>query len=362
MKLMLLTLTLKTMAIFYTGSYTQQGAPAINPEGNGISCYQLNLETGDITLLHHTKQRNPSYLVISDDKKYLYAVEEMYENLNPQVFAYKIEKDGALKLLNSQKIKGDYACHLAIIQDRLVLANYVSGNALSYPILADGSLSSSHQNIKHEGKGPNQERQEAAHAHMIYPFNKDCMYVVDLTLDMAKAYKLNAQSKAWNPFLESDIKIESGSGARHMVINASKTFAYILGELKGEIFVVDLRDTDNKIVQQVSFIPETHDGAIGGAAIRIHPNGKFLYTSNRGSETIAIFKIDKVSKQLTLIDFQSTEGKTPRDFNIDPSGKWLIAANQDSNTLSVFEVNPKTGRLHLKSKIKEKTPVNICWL
>lgn len=362
MTLVLLTLTLQSMAIFYTGSYTQDGAPAENPIGKGIGCFQLNLETGEIKNLHFTKQRNPSYIAISKDKKYLYAVEEMYEHLNPEVHAYKIEKDGALTLLNSQKIKGDYACHLAIIQDRLVLANYVSGNILSFPILKDGSLAACSQEIKHQGTGPNKERQEAAHAHMIYPFGEQSMFGVDLTLDTAKAYKLNTISKQWEATPNLDIKIDAGSGSRHMVMNSNQDFAYILGELTGKISVVDLRGTEPRVIQKVSFIPKTHKGAIGGAAIRIHPNGRFLYASNRGSETIAIFKIDGKSEELSLVNHQSTLGKTPRDFNIDNTGKWLIAANQDSNTLIVFQINPNNGMLEKKSQLEVNTPVNICWL
>ena len=353
---------LKNKAIFYTGSYTQQGAPAENPTGNGIGCFQLNLVTGEIKNLHYTKQRNPSYLTISEDKKYLYALEEMYENLNPEVFAYKIENDGALTLLNSQKIEGDYACHLAIIKDKLVLANYVSGNLLSFPILNDGSLAPCSQEIKHKGTGPNTERQEAAHAHMVYPFGEDKMYGVDLTLDTAKAYQLNNTSKAWEPTPNLDITIEKGSGSRHMVMDNTEGFAYILGELTGEISVDDLQGCKPEIVQKLSFIPENHTGAIGGAAIRIHPNGRFLYASNRGSETITIFRINDTSKQLSLVEQQSTLGKTPRDFNIDRTGNWLIAANQDSDTLVVFQINPKNGLLQEKSKLKVQTPVNICWL
>ena len=286
----------------------------------------------------------------------------MYANLNPEVYAYKIGENGELTFLNKQKIAGDYACHLAIIQDRLVVASYVSGNALSYPILEDGSLAPFDQEIKHEGTGPNAERQEAAHAHMIYPFGEDGMYVVDLTLDAAKAYKFNAVSKLWTVTPKLDIKIEAGSGARHLVMDGTGETVYVLSELSSEVFVADLCGEEPEIIQKISFIPESHNGAVGGAAIRMHPEGEFLYASNRGSETIAIFRIDKTSKKLSLVGFQSTEGKTPRDFNIDSSGRWLIAANQDSNTLVVFEINPRDGTLKMKSKVEAETVVNICWL
>ena len=348
--------------IFYTGSYTQDETPALKPEGKGIGCFTLDIESGKVELLQYTKQRSPSYLVISDDKKYLYAIEEMFEDLSPQVFAYRINQDGKLSLLNSQKIKGDYACHLAIVKDQLVVASYVSGNVLSFQIREDGSLAPFHQEIKHSGTGPNKERQEAAHAHMIYPIESDQMFVLDLTLDKAKAYHLNSETEKWFENSNKDIAIDAGAGARHMVMDKAKKFAYVLSELSGEVFIVKTGNDQNEIVQKISFVPESYKGDFGGAAIRLHPNGEFLYASCRGADTIAIFKIDKDSNKLTLVTCQSTEGRTPRDFNIDPSGKWLIVANQDSNTLVIFEIDQKTGKLRFTSKVTVETPVNICWL
>ncbi|APY11572.1 hypothetical protein BWZ22_10115 [Seonamhaeicola sp. S2-3] len=350
------------MGVFFTGSYTGQGTPAENPKGEGIGCFEFNLKTGEIHNIDYIEQRNPSYMVISEDKKYLYAVEETNQNLQPRLYAYKVGENGTLSTINSQPIQGDYACHLAIIDNNLVLASYMSGNLLSYPINKDGSIEPYSQEIKHKGVGPNKDRQEAAHAHMIYPFANNQMYAVDLTLDTAKAYQWKEKEQKWEATPSLDISINPGSGARHMVMDTNQKFAYILGELTGEIFVADLTEGEPSIVQKISFIPENHDGAIGGAAIRMHPNGKFLYASNRGSDTIAVFKIDTQSKQLSLVRHQSTYGKTPRDFNIHPEGKWLIAANQDSNSLVVFEINTNDGTLQKKSTLKVNTPVNINWL
>lgn len=350
------------MILFYTGSYTQEGSPAANPTGKGIGCFTLDVKSGEVEILHYTEQRNPSYMAISEDKKYLYAVEEMYESLHPEVHAYRIKKNGILSLINSQKLTGDYACHLAIIQDHLVVANYVSGNALSFPIWEDGSLAPSHQLIQHTGTGPNQERQEAAHAHMIYPFKESQMYVVDLGIDKAKAYSINNEIKKWYATPELDIQIELGAGARHMVMDKSERYAFVLSELTGDIFVAENQIGKFKQIQKISFVPNDYVGSFGGAAIRYHPSGQYLYASCRGVDSLAIFKIDEVSKKLTLISYQSTGGKTPRDFNIDPTGKWLITANQDSNTLAVFEINQENGTLSLRSTVPVETPVNICWL
>jgi 6-phosphogluconolactonase len=348
--------------IFYSGSYTQKGAPSIKPEGAGIGCFELNKETGSIKLLRYTDQRNPSYLVISKDKNYLYAIEEMFESLNPKIFSYRIMDYGKLELINSQQLSGDYACHLAIIDDRLVVANYVSGDALSFPILEDGSLAPYHQIIKHTGTGPNKERQEAPHMHMVKPFKGRNMFLVDLGIDMAKAYQLNNRIKKWNAVPELDIKIESGAGARHLVMDETQRYVFVLGELTGDVFVLKNENKGFKQVQKISSLPEKYDKNFGGAAIRLHPQGQFLYTSVRGSDTITVFKVNNETKKLTLIDIQSVEGETPRDFNIDPTGKWLLVANQESNSLVVFKIDLNTGRLIKKNKKKVKTPVNITWL
>ncbi|MCB9289244.1 MAG: lactonase family protein [Lewinellaceae bacterium] len=350
------------MPLFYTGSYTQEGAPAANPTGKGIGCFRLDEESGEVERLHYTEQRNPSYLAISEDKKYLYAVEEMYENLQPEVYAYSIGKGGELSWINSQKLAGDYACHLAIIQDRLVVANYVSGNALSFPIQEDGGLAPSHQLIQHTGTGPNEERQEAAHAHMIYPFKEDQMYVVDLGIDKAKAYRFDPETQKWQAMPALDIQIEPGAGARHMVMDGSERYAFVLSELSGHIFVLENQNGRFKHRQKISFVPEDHRGSFGGAAIRMHPNGQFLYASCRGADTLAVFKIEETAKKLERVAFHPSHGKTPRDFNIDPTGKWLITAHQDSDTLTVFEINQKNGKLNLRSTVPVETPVNICWL
>ena len=345
--------------IFYTGSYTLEGSPALHPKGQGIGCLELDQASGKVKLLHYTEQRNPSYLTISDDQNYLYAVEEMTESQKPKVFSYKINNDGKLTLINSQDLTGDYACHLVIIQDRLVIANYMTGNALSFPILKNGGLGPCHQIIQHKGKGPDVERQEGPHAHMVYAYKRNHLFLVDLGIDTAKAYQLNSKTINWKAIPELDIKIKLGAGARHMAMDASESFAFVLSELSGEIFVLEKQKIGFKQIQSISIVPENYNGNFGGAALRIHPNGKFLYASNRGPDTISIFGIDEHSKKLSLIANQSTEGKAPRDFNIDPSGKWLIAANQDSNTLVVFKINQERGTLGQVSTINVGTPTNI---
>jgi 6-phosphogluconolactonase len=347
--------------IFYTGSYTQKGAPAANPVGTGISCFDLDENRGKVRFLHSTEQRNPSYLVVSADKRFLYAAEEMYEDLAPRIYAYQISDSGKLNLINSQELAGDYACHLAIVANQLVVANYVSGNVLSYPIRNDGGLECFSQIIQHEGKGPNVERQEQAHAHMVYACKDDQMFVVDLGIDKALAYKFFNAINKWEALSGCDIPMPAGSGPRHMVMDKNERYAYVISELNGEVFVFRARANKFEPVQKLSYLPKDFMGNFGGAAIRMHPNGKFLYTSCRGADVITVFWINDAEGTLELINVFSSEGKTPRDFNISPSGNWFIAANQDSDELLVFKLNQEDGTLIKHSSISTGTPANICW-
>jgi 6-phosphogluconolactonase len=188
------------------------------------------------------------------------------------------------------------------------------------------------------------------------------MYVVDLGIDKAKAYRFEATSGRWKAASQWDMAIVPGAGARHMVMDKAQSFAYVLSELSGEVFVFKKQKERFGLLQKISIIQEDYTGGFGAAAIRIHPNGKLLYASNRGPDTISVFGIDPNSGILTLLAIEGSGGKSPRDFNIDPSGKWLIAANQDSNILVTFGIHPESGGLSKAGETKVRTPVNICWL
>lgn len=347
--------------IFYVGSYTQEGAPASNPTGIGISCCNIDDNTGEITHFQVVDQRNPSYLVVSLNKQFLYAIEEMYQNLAPKIYAYRILKSGILTLINSQELIGDYACHLAIITNHLIVANYVSGNILSFPIRKDGGLEPFHQVIQHTGISLNAERQEQAHAHMVLQYEEKKMFVVDLGIDKVKVYAFDDSLNSWNPQEEKDVLLPGGSGPRHMLLDKTEKIAYVLSELSGEVFVFKEYADRFEQVQRISFVPESYTGNFGGAAIRMHPNGRFLYASCRGANVITVFRISDLEGILVYVESVSSEGKSPRDFNISPSGKWLIAANQDTDTLVVFKLNEEDGKIKKHLSFAMQTPVNICW-
>ena len=346
----------------YIGSYTQDGSPAPNPVGQGIGCFGFDAETGELSINNYIPLRNPSYLTLSEDGKYLYAVEELLPALTPHVFAYKVGMQGELVPINSQQLDGGYACHLAVVKGSLVVANYMSGDCLVFPIQNDGSLAPCQQQIQHHGTSLNQQRQEGPHIHMAYPFDEDGLLLVDLGIDRVKAYQFNSSNRLWKENPELDLVLPGGTGPRHLVSDRRENYLYLLSELSGEVVVFRKSKNCFDLVQQVSIVPADYSGEFGGAAIRIHPNGQFLYASNRGADVIAVFEIIEGNKnRLSLVAFQACGGQTPRDFNIDPSGNWLLVANQDSNKLVVFKIDLKKGGLTKTSEIECGTPTAICW-
>lgn len=345
---------------FYTGSYNQKNSPAQNPTGDGIGICHLDAITGEITVDAYQTHRNPSYLCISKNNEYLYAVEELPEGNGARVFSYEICIDNRLKQIDTKEIPGGYACHLAICASQLVIVNYMSGDALSFNILEGGYLSDHYQVIQNYGNGPNKLRQESPHMHMVYPWEKNKLFIVDLCLDNAQGYVFNRRSGKWEKEEYVNLNIDPGAGARHMVMSNDKSLAFVLGELTSEIFVFRKNNRSFGLVQKISFMND-YSLMPSGAAIKIHPDGKYLYASDRTSNQIAIFKIDRSKQNLSLMEFVDTGGKCPRDFSFDPSGNWLIVANQDSNNLVVFRVNKENGLLVRHSIANVKTPVNVCF-
>ncbi len=351
----------KAVIRFYTGSYNKEGAPALNPIGEGIGTFTLNTKNGTIVNEGYYKQSNPSYICISPDDKYLYAVEELPEGNGAKVFSYQIALDGSLNLLNSKSIPGGYACHLSICAQQLIIANYMSGNAIFYGIQANGSLSDIKQIIQNDGIGPNEARQEAPHMHMVYPWAEDRIFIIDLSLDTAHSYVYDNDRSEWLRDETKDLKLDAGAGARHMVMNNHRSLAFVIGELKGEIFVFDRKEERFDLIQKISYVDDKNGCEPSGAAIKIHPNGKLLYASDRSSNKIAIYKINNSTRKISLVEFADTEGKCPRDFSFDPSGQWLIATNQESNNVVLFKVNTENGTLVKQMTVEVNTPVNVCF-
>ncbi|HEX5153193.1 MAG TPA: lactonase family protein [Parafilimonas sp.] len=340
---------------FFAGSYTETNSPAAVPKGLGIVSCSFDPENGSIRIIDSQFQRNPAYPIVSANGMFLYVAEEIFKSENPQLVSYRIHENGNLIMLNAVPLPGDYACHLAIASQTILVANYGSGDILVYALEEDGSIGPMMQRIKHTGSGVNKERQEAPHPHMIYPIDDHTVYCVDLGIDMAKAYRFVSSEKRWEPATEPDIKIKPGAGARHMDMDLKKEWLVLIGELSGEVFLYRKTETGFQCVDTAS----TGKGEMTAAAIRVHADGRFIYCSERTTNCIYTFTVSP--NKLQPIGAFSSGGKTPRDIAIDPTGKWLLSANQDENMIAVFSIDQLTGELRFASECFVPTPSCICW-
>ena len=335
----------------YIGSYTQKLSEEIVGRGKGIQCYAVNKNKREFKLLSTTFQRNPAYITLSENGEFLYATEELFADETPKVYAYKVDNQGGLTLINSQELKGSLACHLAIHNSCLLVANYGSGTVLIFPIDVSGALLPQSQEICHHGVGPNLSRQEGPHAHMICSVNSDLIYVCDLGIDVCKAYTPIASGKL-EALPDWDLQVDPGSGPRHMEVHPGMSVVFVFCELTGNIYTFDTKADRPILLQQINSLPQSYHSTPSGAAIRLHPNGKYLYVSNRGCDTISQFEIT-TSRRLNLIDIKWINDKTPRDFNIDAKGEVLIVGGMDSRTLSLYSLDKNNGKMTLEQTIDQ---------
>lgn len=320
---------------FFIGSYTEYPIPGFGGIGHGIYSVELHTETGKLAVRHTTKSRNPSYFAISDNNKHMYAVSELDESSNPKVRSFAINDDSSLSFLNEQPIPGGYPCHIISKDNNVMVACYVTGNLLHYSTRTNGELMPSLSEFQHSGSSVNKERQEGPHAHQValHPNGRE-VYVCDLGIDRIKAYKLEENVLVPNP--TKDCKVSEGSGPRHLVFNSEGNCAYVLNELTGTVAILEHKHDRFTAINDYTTLPEDFKGVPSSSAIRLHPNGKYLYTANRNLEAITIFSIE--SDALEAIDHQYTKGKELREFNITPDGNWLIACHQNSHDTVVYAI------------------------
>jgi 6-phosphogluconolactonase len=261
---------------------------------------------------------------------------------------------GKLTLLDQLPALGEDPCYLSFDKTGkyVLVANYTSGNVVVFPIGVDGKLGSATANLRDAGKlGPNKERQDGPHAHWIETSaGNRFAYVSDLGLDRVLIYKFDRNSGTLsNPDASREdafsATLAPGSGPRHLTFSRDGNFMYVLSELQSTVtvFANDAREK-YRALQNLSALPAGFSGRNDAAEIALHPSGKFIYTSNRGSETIAVFQVEKTGL-LRLAANVPTGGKEPRHFSIDPSGNYLLAENQLSDTIVTFRIDQKTGAL-----------------
>jgi len=326
------------------GSYTES-MPHVAAKGVGISLLRLDPDRQTfVPVATCDKLRNPSYLALSDDCKRLYAVEELAEAEGAAVAALDLDPQSGFRVTGRQGAQGDCPCHVALDldQSRLLIANYMTGSVVCYPLDPNGTIAAAGERVERSGHGPNPDRQEGPHAHQVVPAaDERGVFVCDAGTDEILHYPFVGAALAATPDLI--LKAPPGSLPRHLVQSADGRMLFVVHEL-GCMVQSYLRDGDE--FRPVAQVPTLPKGAISSAcaAIRLHPNGRFLYVSNRGDDSIAAFAVG-AGAELQPLGWTPTGGTTPRDFNIDPSGRYLVAANQDSHSLCLFEIDASSGAL-----------------
>jgi 6-phosphogluconolactonase len=264
------------------------------------------------------------------------------------VSAYRIDRrSGQLTRLNQVSSGGPGPCHLAIERTGrcVVVANYGGGSVAAYPLKDDGSLGDAASFVQHQGKSLNPQRQEGPHAHGVTfdPAGK-LVFIPDLGLDKIMIYRIDGATAKLTPNDPPSVALKPGSGPRHFVFHPDGRAAYAINELASTVtvFGYDAKRGALTAQQTISTLPDGYSGPSTTAEIEVHPRGKFLYASNRGYDSIAVFAVNR-NGTLKLLDNVSTQGKTPRNFAIEPTGEWLWAANQGTDTLVLFRIDQKTG-------------------
>jgi 6-phosphogluconolactonase len=327
----------QTKYILYLGAY-----------GKGISAYRFDTAAGKLESIGFVGEVvNPSFLAADPKFQNLYAVSEADGNVHGTVAAFAVDRStGALRKLNSRDSGGAAPCHLTVDKNTLIVANYTSGGVSSYPIEPDGSLGEMASLMTEHGHGPNPERQEGPHAHQAVVSSSGVVYVPDLGLDRIHMYEVGAHS-ALTAHSPAFVQQDPGMGPRHMAFNANETYAYVINELKSEVSVFKHDKASGAMtkIQDVSSLPEGFSGENAPSEILIDSADKYVYATNRGNDSIAVFAVDAPSGKLRQIQVISAEGKMPRGLAFDPSGHFMFAGNETTNNFVVYRVDQASGRL-----------------
>lgn len=328
----------------YVGTYT-------DADSEGIYLYDFNLKTGALTNKKLAVEAvNPSYIAFSSDKKLLYSVGETdnFEGTKSGfVNAYSVEKDGTLKFINKVSSNGAHPCHVQLNKDnsKIAVSNYTGGTVSLHSIAKNGEISPATQVIDHNNST------QQSHAHSAKFFN-NALFVADLGRDFLAQYIESGN----NYLLKENYSMEPKAGPRHFEISKKGKFIYVINELNSIISVLKQQKDSYVFVQNISTLDAEFDGKSFCADIHLSKNGQFLYGSNRGENSIAVFKINNKSGELQKTQTISTHGDWPRNFTLSPDGNYLLAANERSKNISIYRVDSKTGNLTFLHSVASPTP------
>ncbi|MFM0694064.1 lactonase family protein [Paraburkholderia graminis] len=346
-------------------------------KSEGLYVYRFDTKTGDATRVSVAQTVNPSYLVVSRDRRFVYAVNELPGDNGPAsqrggVSAFRFDAaSGQLTFLNKVSADGNDPCYLSLSPDGkyLLAANYSvaadpGGSFSVLPVQADGQLGASVLTVHHEGSGPVKGRQDNAHVHStVFSPDGHYLFAQDLGADKLYSYRYTADGSRglFSPTDWRYTQEKPGTGPRHLVFGADGKHAYLTSELAATVSTFNYADGKLTQVQTIPLTEPGFKGAVGAAAIHLSPDGRFLYATNRGdANEIVILSVDPTNGHLKKIGRQSSLGKSPREFAIDPTGKWLIVGNQNSDTVYVFRRDQQSGLLEANPKrIEIGSPVDF---
>jgi 6-phosphogluconolactonase len=316
-------------------------------EGEDQGIYQVDFspESGELSNSNRVaKENKPGYLYLSKDGERVYSSNGTKPG---SISAFQWNKDkSSLNRLNNLSSIGDGACYIELSKDEnlLAAANYSSGGIVMYPLDDEGAIVDDPQMIQHTGSGPH-PNQNTAHAHCVkFSDNGKFLYAVDLGIDQILTYPITAEKKLGKA--EIGLQLEPGDGPRHLVFHPSQDMAFVINELSSTVVsaTVDPETGQFQLIDKLSTLPDDYQGQNSCADIHISKDGRFLYASNRGHNSIAVYSVSK-GGDLQLLTIESVEGDWPRNFTLSPDGKFLLVANQKSNNITVFKVDNQTGLL-----------------
>ena len=346
--------------IVYVGTNTHS-------KSKGIYAYRFQPSSGKVTPIGLVAETpNPSWLTVHPGLRYLYAVNEAELKREPgkpnNISSFALDRaSGKLTFLNRASAGGQGPCYVSV--DRtgktLLLANYGSGSVAALPIQADGRLGEATAFVQHKAASVNAQSQPRPRGHCILASpNNRFVLAADLGLDQLFVYRFDAAKGTLTPNDPPFAKIASGTGPRHIAIHPNKKLVYVVSEMGNIVTMFQYADSTGTLTElgTVSTLPKEFTAKSTSAEIEVDRAGKFLYTSNRGHDSIAVFAIDPKKGTLTPVEYVPTQGKTPRNFEIDPTGQYLFAANQDSNNIVLFRVDPNTGKLTPTGTVLDDAP------
>lgn len=340
----------------YVGTYTKKEGH-VDGKAEGIYLLHQDPDNGSLTNCGtQAKIVNPSFVKAGRQGKFLFAVSELgpADDQSGYIYSYQIQENGSLKEVSKLSTGGYAPCHIALDRSGkfVFVSNYMGGVIAIYQVEADGKLKKINELKLPEAK--------TAHAHSVkISGDNRTAYVSDLGNDRLLVYEFDVATGKLTENENLKIQLPEGAGPRHLSLSRNGNYVYSMNELNSTITTYQvLKGGSLKIVQHISSLPESYLDKNSGADIHIGKEGKFLYASNRGHNSIAIFSIDQASGKLKNVDFVPVAGKTPRNFAISPFGKFLYAASQDTGNITTYTINPENGKLKIQEPIFEiKTPV-----